>query len=52
MTVLTSTILPNQHLPLQEKHEIETNFETKKKLVVIVTKLETLLETKNFWFLN
>jgi len=30
--------------PLQEKHEIETNFRDK-KIVIIVTKLEIILET-------
>jgi len=34
-------------LTLQENHEIKINFRYKKKLVAIVTKLETTLETKN-----
>jgi len=47
----------------EENHEIESNFRNKKYLIVIVTKLETILETKKNlvsklvsiivkWFLN
>ena len=36
-------------LSLQENHGIETNFKDKKQLVVIVIRLETILETKNIF---